>query len=241
MKLAFSTNGWDDFDWTDFYVTAKDLQFAGIEIHDIKREIFSGKNRPFNTENIVETAHKLAQMQLVIPCLDTTCDVSDESKIEESVAEIEEYIALAKILKCPNIRLRAGKTSTDKDANAHAVIECIRRTYRDADNAGISLLLETVGPYTDTNRLRDVLNVFARDNVAALWDIHHTVRYGNETPEQTIQNLGAYVKHVHVKDSEIENGEPAYCLMGAYSLGYFIKSCCYGCKILFSLAGSTTN
>ena len=218
MKLAFSTNGWDDFDWTDFYVTAKDLQFAGIEIHDIKREVFSGKNRPFNTENIVETAHKLAQMQLVIPCLDTTCDVSDESKIEESVAEIEEYIALAKILKCPNIRLRAGKTSTDKDANDHAVIECIRRTYRDADNAGISLLLETVGPYTDTNRLRDVLNVFARDNVAALWDIHHTVRYGNETPEQTIQNLGAYVKHVHVKDSEIENGEPAYCLMGEGTL-----------------------
>ena len=50
MKLAFSTNGWNDFDWTDFYVTAKDLQFAGIEIHDIKREIFFGKNRPFNTE-----------------------------------------------------------------------------------------------------------------------------------------------------------------------------------------------
>ena len=40
MRLAFSTNGWDDFDWSDFYVTAKDLQFSGIEIHDIKREVF---------------------------------------------------------------------------------------------------------------------------------------------------------------------------------------------------------
>ena len=39
MRLAFSTNGWDDFDWSDFYVTAKDLQFSGIEIHDIKREV----------------------------------------------------------------------------------------------------------------------------------------------------------------------------------------------------------
>ena len=45
MKLSYSTNGWDDFDWTDFYATAKDLQFAGVEIHDIKREVFSGKNR----------------------------------------------------------------------------------------------------------------------------------------------------------------------------------------------------
>ena len=108
MKLSFSTNGWDDFDWTDFYVTAKDLQFDGIEIHDVKREVFSGKNRPFNSENIVETAHKLAQMELTIPCLDTTCDVSDETKIDENVAEIEEYIKIAKIVKCPCIRIRAG-------------------------------------------------------------------------------------------------------------------------------------
>ena len=45
MRLSFSTNGWDDFDWSDFYVTAKDLQFSGIEIHDIKREVFSGSFR----------------------------------------------------------------------------------------------------------------------------------------------------------------------------------------------------
>ncbi|MBQ7767249.1 MAG: sugar phosphate isomerase/epimerase, partial [Lachnospiraceae bacterium] len=218
MKLSFSTNGWDDFDWTDFYVTAKDLQFDGIEIHDVKREVFSGKNRPFNSENIVETAHKLAQMELTIPCLDTTCDVSDETKIEENVAEIEEYIKIAKIVKCPCIRIRAGKHSMDTEVNDDAVIECIKRTYREADNNGISILIETVGPYTDTERLRNVLNVFARDNVAALWDIHHTVRYGNETPEKTIQNLGAYVKHVHIKDSEVVDGNIEYCLMGKGTL-----------------------
>ena len=218
MKLSFSTNGWDDFDWTDFYVTAKDLQFDGIEIHDVKREVFSGKNRPFNSENIVETAHKMAQMELTIPCLDTTCDVSDETKIDENVAEIEEYIKIAKIVKCPCIRIRAGKHSTDKDVKDDAVIECIKRTYREADNNGISILIETVGPYTDTERLRNVLNVFARDNVAALWDIHHTVRYGNETPEKTIQNLGAYVKHVHIKDSEVVDGNIEYSLMGEGTL-----------------------
>ena len=43
MKLSFSTNGWDDFDWTDFYVTAKDLQFDGIEIHDVKEKIFPAR------------------------------------------------------------------------------------------------------------------------------------------------------------------------------------------------------
>ena len=97
MKLSFSTNGWNEFDWADFYVTAKDLQFSGIEIHDIKREIFSGKNRPFNNENIVETARKLAQMGLEISALDSTCDVADKDKIEENIAEIREYIRIAMI------------------------------------------------------------------------------------------------------------------------------------------------
>ena len=101
MKLSYSTNGWDDFDWTDFYATAKDLQFAGVEIHDIKREVFSGKNRPFSNENILETARKIFQMQLSIPCLDTTCDVADPERIEQNVEEIKEYIRIAKILNCP--------------------------------------------------------------------------------------------------------------------------------------------
>ena len=39
-------------------------------------------------------------------------------------------------------------------------------------------------------------------------------RYGNETPEQTVQNLGAYIKYTHIKDSVMENGRVAYKMMG---------------------------
>lgn len=215
MKLAFSTNGWNDFDWADFYVTAKDVSFDGIEIHDIKREVFSGKNRPFNNENIVETSRKIQQMGLSIPALDTTCDLGDAGKTEENIAEIREYIRIAAILHCPAIRLRAGKNIKDTEISEEAVIECIKATFKEADENKVSLLIETVGAYTDTEKLRNVLNVFARDNVAALWDIHHTVRHGNETPEKTIQNLGAYVKHVHIKDSVSES---EYRLMGEGTL-----------------------
>ena len=38
MKLSFSTNGWNEFSWVDFYTMAKDLGFSGIEIHDILSE-----------------------------------------------------------------------------------------------------------------------------------------------------------------------------------------------------------
>ena len=218
MKLSFSTNGWDDFDWTDFYVTAQDVQFQGIEIHNIKKEIFSGKNRPFNNEQIVETARKIAGMHLSIPCIDATCDIADADKIDANVEEIKEYIRIAHILHCPAIRLRAGKEVSGEEISDEPVIECINRTYREADNNGVSLLIETVGPYADSERLHNVLNVFARDNVAALWDLHHTVRNGGETPEQTIQNLGAYVKHVHIKDSKETADGYEYDLCGEGTL-----------------------
>ncbi|MGE4354320.1 MAG: AMP-binding protein, partial [Oscillospiraceae bacterium] len=79
---------------------------------------------------------------------------------------------------------------------------------------GVTILIETMGVYADTARLRDVLNHFACDNLAALWDYHHTVRFGGETCEQTIQNLGAFVRHIHLKDSAAENGKVNYRLMG---------------------------
>ena len=49
MKLSFSTNGWNGFTWEDFYTMAKDLGFAGIEIHDVKEQTFQGANGPLTT------------------------------------------------------------------------------------------------------------------------------------------------------------------------------------------------
>ena len=54
----------------------------------------------------------------------------------------------------------------------------------------------------------------ASDAVAALWDTHHPYRFASETPGKTVQNLGAYIKYVHIKDSVVENGIIQYRMMG---------------------------
>ena len=55
MKLSFSTNGWSGFTWEDFYTMAKDLGFAGIEIHDVSEQAFQGVNGPLRQENLSKT------------------------------------------------------------------------------------------------------------------------------------------------------------------------------------------
>lgn len=44
--------------------------------------------------------------------------------------------------------------------------------------------------------------------------MHHPYRFMHESPEQTLQNLGTYIKHVHIKDSVLEDGKLVYRLMG---------------------------
>jgi len=215
MKLSFSTNGWTGFSWVDFYSMATDLEFAGIEIHDILSEANSGKNRPFSDQQIVGTARKMRELGLAVPCIDLINDIADGAAFEKNRADIAEGVSKASILGCPYVRVRAGVSDrTDEAVEDEAVIRLMEAVLPECERARVTLLIETKGVYADTKRLRDVLNHFACDNLAALWDYHHTVRFGGETTEETIQNLGAFVRHIHLKDSTVENGSVEYRLMG---------------------------
>ena len=94
------------------------------------------------------------------------------------------------------------------------VISSLKKLAPSAEEKGVTLLVETNGVYTDTRRLFNLLNSVGSDAVAALWDIHHPYRFAGETPGQTVQNLGAYIKYVHVKDSVMEDGKVSYRMMG---------------------------
>ena len=48
----------------------------------------------------------------------------------------------------------------------------------------------------------------------ALWDMHHPYRIMGEAPETTVQNLGAYIKYIHVKDSVMTENGVEYRMMG---------------------------
>lgn len=45
--------------------------------------------------------------------------------------------------------------------------------------------------------------------------MHHPYRYFGEQPEQTYENIGSYIKYVHVKDSVVDrDGRLQYKMMG---------------------------
>ncbi len=218
MKLSFSTFGWHSYTWRDFCGIAKDGGFAGIEVHNIREPKLSEKAGVFDPAMANAAHRKMTECGLSIPCIDTWHDIADKTKFEENCAEIMDYINTAKNLRIPYVRLgakAAGGLYEDKRAAVTAVLE---KMLPAAQEAGVTLLIETIGPFSDTDKLCDVLNSFSCDNIAALWDMQHTFRDAGETPETTVKNLGAYIKHVHLKDSVISNGAMEYRLVCEGSL-----------------------
>ena len=216
MKISFSTLGCPDFSWTDIYSLAKDFGFQGVEIRGLEGEdIFTSRAVPFRPENLQATKSLLKRLRLEICCFSAGCELRYAERREENAAEIRRYIALASALDTPYIRVlceQGEAPTTDFDDNV--VIEQLKELAPEAEAAGVMLLLETNGAYSDTARLADVLARIGHDSVAAVWDFNHPYRFNNELPETTINNLGAYIKHIHIKDSVVENGKLIYKLVG---------------------------
>jgi fatty-acyl-CoA synthase len=221
MKLAFSTLGCPNFSWPDIYSMAKDLGYSGIEIRGLGDDIFAVKAQPFTENMLPHTIKKLASLRLEIPCLSSGCCLKYPDREDENVKEITQYINLAKSLNTPYIRILADlKPQPDGEVDDGVVLKALRRIIPVAEENGVVLLLETNGVYSDTLRLRNLLDLAASDYVAALWDIHHPYRFAKETPGKTVQNLGAYIRYVHVKDSIVESGEIKYRMMGEGDLPF---------------------
>ncbi len=211
MKLSFSTKGWDS-DWSTFCQKAQECGFDGIEIHNIHHSAFTRKNAVFDRTMLRATARNLQKQNLSVSCIDAICNIGDAAQSSAEEQEIVACIETAAALHIPFVRLRAydGDFAPICDSARALLQKLLPR----AIEAGVTLLIETAGIFSDTARLASLLNEFADDNLAALWDMHHTFRDGAESAQKTVENLGAYIRHVHIKDSTATEEGVQYVLVG---------------------------
>ena len=215
MKLAFSTLGCPGFDWPDIYSMAKDLGFHGIELRGLGGNIFSVKAKPFADDQIPETLKQLKRLRLEISCLSSGCALKYAERYEENLKELREYMELAAKLGTPYIRVLGDeKVKPEGEVDDALVIRALKELAPEAEEKGVTLLVETNGVYADSKRLAELLNEVGSDAVAALWDTHHPYRVAGEAPGETLKNLGAYIKYTHIKDSVVIDGEIQYRMMG---------------------------
>ena len=193
MNLSFSTRGWG-FSWDEALDLAEEMDFGGVELYNLQTvPALTERGGAFHKYNVAATVRALRDRSLAIPCLDTSCDVS---RSDDCISTLEMLLALAAEARVPYV-----------SAIAHEEAESLVRERLDvllpvAEQNGVTLLLKTSGIYADTARLRALMDDYASDYLGALWHMHHPYRDRGESPDATIKNLGAYVKHVHLRDSD---------------------------------------
>ena len=203
MNLSFSTRGWGDLSWDEMLQEAVDMRFGGVEVYNLfKFPELTDRGGPFHAHKVAATIRQLRDLKLKIPCFDTSVDLSSDS---EAVSILSTMLEHAKNAQVPYV------VACALQENEEAVGEALETLLPMAEKAGVTLLLKTSGIYADTARLRSMLESFASDWLGALWDMHHPYRDFGESADATIKNLGTYVKHVHLRDSD-DNGD--YQLIG---------------------------
>ncbi len=203
MNLSFSTRGWPELSWDEMVALATDMGFGGIEVYNLpKFDPMLDRSGPFHKYQAAATVRELKEKKLSIPCFDTSCDLSSDP---DCVRFLQTLLEVAGNARVPYVSAVALTENED------LVKENLSALLADARAKEVTILIKTSGIYADTARLRKLLDEFACDELAVLWDVHHPFRDFQEKADTTIKNLGDYVRHVHLRDSN-DNGE--YDLIG---------------------------
>jgi len=214
MKYAFSTLACPDWEWSDILAAASDLGFDGIELRGIGSEIYLPKISLFGENKIEKTMAGIKRLNLKISCLASSAYLFDKSLADSAKCETEEFIVLASKIGAPFVRVLADKDPAPGVVDENSVEENLRALLPIAEANNVTLLVETNGVFADSKRLAELCKRIGHKNLGVLWDIHHPYRYFNESCETTIENLGDYIRYVHVKDSIMNNGRAEYRMLG---------------------------
>lgn len=206
MKLSYTIQGWTGRDWRQLCGAAADSRLNGLEIDSVDNPIFRQKVSPTNPVLAAAQRRQLIGQGLTVPCVSTRRDFTDP----EAEGEIAAALEAAKNLLVPYVVIHTGTS------DSAAAGEGLARLKPLAEKAGVVLLVETSGGMADTRKLVDLLDGFASDSLGACWNMLDTWFEGKESAQDTITNLGAYVRHVRITDASPEEGTPyaSYELLG---------------------------
>lgn len=215
MKIGFSTLGCPGWSWDEIIASAKDMGFDGIEIRGIGNEIFAPKAQPFLDKNIETTKQKIKHLNIEICCLTSSCVIGNEKNAASIMHEAGQYVSLASRLGVKYIRVLGDKApQPSSDVDIKSVIDHYNTILKEAKKHDINVLVETNGVFANSQTIGRLMKNVEFDNCGILWDVHHTYRFFNEDPQYTFDSIGKYIKHVHVKDSLIEESSVKYKLLG---------------------------
>lgn len=213
LAIGFSTLGCPKWPWEKILDVAVEHGYAAIELRGLMGEMDLTKRPEFAPDRIQQTKCELAARDLKVSCLGSSAQMhhTDPAKRTAQLDEGRRFIDLASKLGAPYVRVFGDKLvpNASRDDSIKQVASGLRELGDYATPRDVTVIIESHGDYTDSPTLAAILEQ-AGPRVAFLWDAHHTFVSGGEAADVTLERLGRYVKHTHLKDSrKTASSDPA--------------------------------
>ena len=205
LPLGFSTLGCPAWTWPQILDFAAAHGYVAVELRGLQATMDLSQAPEFAPGRREEAKRQLTGHGLSVSDLGASAQLHemDPAKRAAQLAEARRFIDLAQTLGAPYVRVFGNNYVKDvprADMLAH-IAGGLRELGDYARPKGVTVLIESHGDFTDSPSLLEILRQADSPAVQLLWDAHHTFVSGKEQPEDTVRQLGRYIRHTHLKDS----------------------------------------
>jgi sugar phosphate isomerase/epimerase len=214
MPLGFSTLGCPQWSLKQILDFAEQHDFAAIELRGLEDKVDITQHPDLASPRLADVKRQLADRGLTVVCLGASARMHDLDAAQ--LDEAGRYIDLARALGTPYVRVFGDRyvAGESREATRERIAVNLRRLGERAHNQGVTLIIESHGDFTDSPSLVEIVQRADSPAVAILWDAHHTFVASHEEPEDTVRQLGRWIRHTHLKDSVASGTERRYVLTG---------------------------
>lgn len=210
MKLSFSTRDVNLNSFADICKYAYDYGYAGFEIFDAKKEKKDHGDSVLR-DGSADSKRKLFNRGLSISALVYPFPIESE---EADANVIKQYVDWAF-----DASVGAVIVSLEAEPDYAMLKEKLTPAIERADKTDVKILFETKGALAHSEKVLELINEFAAVPIGAAWNVRETYFTAGESPEKTIETLGAHICYVRMGDKDGDTN----CLIGEGSLP--VKDC----------------
>src|SRR5881275_968338 len=220
LPIGFSTLGCPAWTWKQILDFAHTHDYAAIELRGLQKnmDLTLAPELSRDGERIEESKRELRERGLKISDLGASAQLheQDPAKRAAQLDEARRFIDLAEALHAPYVRVFGNNyvKGVPRDVMLAQIARGLRELGDYARPKGVTVLIESHGDFTDSHTLLEIVQRADSPAVALLWDAHHTFVSGKEAPEDTVGQLGRYIRHTHLKDSVAAGNDRRYVLTG---------------------------
>ena len=215
LPIGFSTLGCPSWDWLKILDFAQQHGFAAVELRGLAGTMDLPSRPEFADSQIEQSKKEVTARGLRISCVSSSANMHDTGpEHEKQLADARRFTDMASRLGAPYVRVFGNKLVGPQAAAVDHIASSLRQLGDYAGPKNVTVILESHGDFTTSPVLREILEKSASPHVALLWDAHNTFVEGKEEPEVTVRQLGKYIRHTHLKDARLANGQDNYVLTG---------------------------